>query len=844
MNLNYRNYNPLNIRTTNIPWEGKVGNNAGFETFSSPEYGYRAAAKNLYTYNERDGLNTTRELISKWAPNNENNTEAYVQKVAKDLDVDPDANLGNLKDNPALTKNLMKSMTEHEGPQNNFTDAHVENGIALANGKPVEEINFEKRPEDGSFNEGAEGEVVEGEEPVYKDKIIRDAEQKDRNDARERLENRKKLQAGAKAKDAKLFNLSSENWCSTVDSPTYKWTFYIVNSKVFNDPSKLEGDDTAAVNKGDAIIISQTGVTTEFAMDNFAMIQAVIPGLEHGNTTPGIIQFELQEPLGFTFLDRILKAGKILGNPNSLPAQHYVLKLEFVGRDPDTGGSVKYPNTFFYPIKINQVRSQTGPEGTRYNIIAFSMIKHAQTEAVTSTQVTVPEVKTVQDFATNLVAEFNKTETLQAVGPVGMKKGLKAPKELEIKFDISADISGISSKYTRSQKNIKDFSLKLKPWSSKANPAKGSGSNTSMDGPQIDSSEVVIESGSALCAVIKKKIESNCPAFSSYVKKVQEETGIVYSIHVEPKIDFQLPADDIAFKKGKKTSQPAKLLTLTIKVHSSPDAPDLLEERRKENLRKAKYQKQRLRNMTICKSYSYLYSGLNTEILNYSIDVENLYVTAKIPMDGIYHADGREQYTPTTPSKDGPQIDKSTTYLDQVSYGSMTDYVDLVTYVDQPLGLEEQRKGETDGSDGLYAQRLQQIAFRSYDAINFNMEIKGDPFWQGNSFHAYVQGKDISPPPSTECLFISLLTYNPNSEDLIERQVRGPVDLISSGIYKIVSIESRFQSGKFTQNLIGIKDTNANVGLILNELIELSGGNMPPPPPPPADGPQIDTGGF
>jgi len=839
MDLNYRNYNPLNIRKTDIDWAGKVGNNKGFEVFSNPEYGYRAAAKNLYTYNERYGLTTTRELISKWAPSTENNTEAYVQKVAKDLGVDPDADLGNLKDNPALTKSLMKSMTEHEGSKNNFTDAHIENGIALANGKPVDEVNFEPKPEDGS-------KFFEQDEETDEDIEVAERE---KSEARERLENRKKLQAGAKSKDVNLFNLSSENWMSTVDSPTYKWTFYIVNSTIFNDPSKLEGDDTAALNKGDAIIISQTGVTTEFAIDNFAMIQAVVPGLEHGNTTPGVIQFELQEPLGFTFLDRILKAGKILGNANSLPAQHYVLKLEFVGRDPDTGGSVKYPNTFFYPIKINQVRSQTGPEGTRYNIIAFSMIKHAQTEAVTSTTITTEKVKTVQDFATGLQKAYNKAETLQAVGPIGMKKGLKAPKELKILFDISADISGISSKYTRSQKNIKDFSLKLKPWSSKANPAKGSGHNTDLD--ETTSSSVITEAGTALCAEIKKKIESNCPAFSSYVKKVQEETGIVYMIHVEPKIEFQLPADNIAYKKGKKTSQPAKLLTLTIKVHSSPDTPDLLEERRTENLRKAKYQKQRLRNMTICKSYSYLYSGLNTEVLNYSIDVENLYVTAKIPLDGIYHADGREQFTPTTPSKDGPQIDQSITYLDQVSYGTMSDYQDLVQYVDKPLGLEEQQKGETDGSDGLYAQRLQQIAARSYDAMNFNMEIKGDPFWQGNTFHAYVQGNDVSPPPSTECLFITLLTYNPNSEDLIERQVRGPVDLVSSGIYKVVSIESRFQSGKFTQNLIGIKDANANVGLILNELIELSGGNMPAPPPQSAPEkpqidkkPQIDTGGF
>ena len=312
MDLNYKNYNPLNIRATDTDWLGKTGSNKGFEVFSNPEYGYRAAAKNLYTSNTKYNNRSVRDLITRWAPPNENNTEKYIDVVSTDLGVDPDADLGNLESNPELTKKLLKSMTKMEGANNNFNDKHIENGVALANGKEPSEIEFEKRPEDGSFNEGAEGEVVGGEET---DEDI---------EVKERAEDKKKT-VNRRLQETKLANKVSGNWMSSVDSPTYKWTLYIVNSEVFNKPELLEGSDSSAINKGQALIIAETGVTSEFAIDNVAMIQTVIPGQAHGNTTPGIIQFDLMEPLGFTFLDRILKAGISLGRPANLPSQHYVM---------------------------------------------------------------------------------------------------------------------------------------------------------------------------------------------------------------------------------------------------------------------------------------------------------------------------------------------------------------------------------------------------------------------------------------------------------------------------------------------------------------------------------------
>jgi len=797
MDLNYRNYNPLNIRATKIDWVGKVGNNKGFEKFSKPEYGYRAAAKNLYTYNERDGLTTTRELISKWAPNNENNTEAYVQKVSNDLGVHPDADLGSLKNNPNLTKKLLKSMTEHEGPNNRFNDNQIENGIALANGKDASEIDFDKLPDDGpelkddsSLTEGQDDETIEVEE---------------------REEDKKKT-VNQKIQKTELNNRVEGNWMSSVDSPTYRWTLYIVKSKVFNKPELLEGTDSAAINNGDAIIVAQTGVTTEFAMDNFAMIQTVIPGQAHGNTTPGIIQFDLMEPLGFTFLDRILKAGIALGRPANLPSQHYILRLEFLGRDPATGGSIKYPNTFFYPIKINQVRSQTGPEGTRYNIIAFSLIKHAQTEGVTVTDITVKNIDSVGTFAKNLEKAYNQAEW-DKLRPEQKNKAIKPSKQIKIVFADSARIVG--DKDT----DLMSFNLQVKPWASTANADKGSGSSTTMDKPETK--EAIVNAKTALAPYIQKQIQANCPAFAKYVIEAKKKIGIVYSIHVEPTIEYETAPNYVEASEGNVEVE-AKLITFTIHVRQSEVVPSLNPADQEKEFNNPQHQVKRIKNLTIPKSYSYLYTGLNNEVLNYQLDVEQLYTTSKIPMDGIYHADGREQFTPTTPTK-------VTKFLDDIPFNDMQKgYNDLVQYVDEALGVEEQQKNETDGSDSHYAQRLQALALRSMDAVNFNIEIKGDPFWQGNTFKAHVQGKDNSPNIGNQSLLITLLNYNPNATDLLEKQTRGPVDMISTGVYAVRSVESRFQSGRFTQNLVGFKDTNTNPALVLNQIIQMTGTDFNP----------------
>ena len=101
MTLGERNNNPLNIRKVpGTHWKGEVlpsiqggagggslpsiqgGDGGGsFVRFSSIEFGLRAAFVLLRTYSAKYHANCIRDIISRWAPPSENNTEKYIKNV-------------------------------------------------------------------------------------------------------------------------------------------------------------------------------------------------------------------------------------------------------------------------------------------------------------------------------------------------------------------------------------------------------------------------------------------------------------------------------------------------------------------------------------------------------------------------------------------------------------------------------------------------------------------------------------------------------------------------------------------------------------------------------------------
>ena len=84
-----RNNNPLNIRKGNN-WKGErqPQKDPAFEEFESMEWGIRAGfiilRKYIRGYNGlTEKFNTIEKIIARWAPASENNTQAYIEAVAK-----------------------------------------------------------------------------------------------------------------------------------------------------------------------------------------------------------------------------------------------------------------------------------------------------------------------------------------------------------------------------------------------------------------------------------------------------------------------------------------------------------------------------------------------------------------------------------------------------------------------------------------------------------------------------------------------------------------------------------------------------------------------------------------
>ncbi len=126
-----RNNNPGNIKRTKDKWQGlsETQNDDTFFQFDNPVWGLRAAAKLLRNYQTLRGLQTISDIISRWSPPVENNTQNYINFVSKKVGISANSYI-NLGDNVLLTK-LLKAVVQYENGVMPYSDAQIEQAINL-----------------------------------------------------------------------------------------------------------------------------------------------------------------------------------------------------------------------------------------------------------------------------------------------------------------------------------------------------------------------------------------------------------------------------------------------------------------------------------------------------------------------------------------------------------------------------------------------------------------------------------------------------------------------------------------------------------------------------------------
>lgn len=131
-----RNNNPGNIDYNKAnAWQGQLGlerdvPNPRFARFDTPENGIRALGKLIRTYQNKHGLKTIEEIISRWAPGVENDTAAYVNQVAKAVGVAAHANIN--VNAVTLLRPLVQAIIRHENGYDPYTPEVVREGVTRA----------------------------------------------------------------------------------------------------------------------------------------------------------------------------------------------------------------------------------------------------------------------------------------------------------------------------------------------------------------------------------------------------------------------------------------------------------------------------------------------------------------------------------------------------------------------------------------------------------------------------------------------------------------------------------------------------------------------------------------
>lgn len=127
-NLNYVGQEGATLEAKNSKGEAR------FARFNTPEEGMRALANQVSLYSTGRSkaagyqkLETVSQIISKWAPTNENDTNAYIQAVSQKLGVRPNDKI-DTSDQNVMTA-LIRAIATHEGGNPQVNDEYIKSAI-------------------------------------------------------------------------------------------------------------------------------------------------------------------------------------------------------------------------------------------------------------------------------------------------------------------------------------------------------------------------------------------------------------------------------------------------------------------------------------------------------------------------------------------------------------------------------------------------------------------------------------------------------------------------------------------------------------------------------------------
>jgi hypothetical protein len=587
-----------------------------------------------------------------------------------------------------------------------------------------------------------------------------------------------------------------------------------VNNEIFNDPQKLNNmpdkynsTNNEAVSNSKAVVIASSGETSEYSIENLVIQTRMVPGASTGNTTTGTFQFDIYEPGGFLLVNRILQLSKIFDFTNIQQAK-YVLKVEFIGRNITDSSTVRFDGAFYYPMLISSLRATAGPEGSQYNFVASNQHKIAIASSKNITDIKLSGITDVESLIKQLGIELNKQE--ESIRKTKETDEVHNPKKWIIQVDKSFE------KYLKSV--LKEASTDI------------GGTGQKADITDSAAAQYAIRPGKNIVTYLIDTLTEQVPDYYNTFNNRKDENKTrkektssalsgegnrakAFDATYENEFITVTPEIKMTDKKDLYTNAAQEIVTLTIKLKTSLTVPQVSGETQAWATSNASYQNRRLEMLPIYKSYSYLFTGTNTEVLDFDLNYDSMFIQTIDPSNALSYAKitgdmGTGEATNIT--KAPPQTLSNLS----VNNTSFNTQIENSTYTISTLYSHQQRNSSE--SNSIIAKDQREIYAASNDFMSLNIGIKGDPYWLGTpGSHVNTREPTLIDNLDEDSL-LAFVNYLPAMSAGVRK-----LDIASSGVYKVTDVESKFQLGKFTQQIQATRDTNSSTDLIQKRLIEI-----------------------
>lgn len=625
------------------------------------------------------------------------------------------------------------------------------------------------------------------------------------------------------------------------------WTLACLETSEFNNPAsyratgKLKHVVFSSAGRYDQDRVTLfSGKAPEYFVDNFRMSAFIAPTVMAGNSNVVKFEFEVYEPYSMGLFLQSLQLAAINANYSSYLIAPFVLKLDFLGYD-DNQEVIKPVNgvrSKFFVLKLTKVTFNVTGAGSKYSVEAVPYNHQSfadnQTTVYNDIQLSGSTVEEALRTGENsLVSALNTIEqNLVASGRIGVADvyDIQFPKDA---FDFAAADTAETTSTTSQRASV----------SPSARPARVvKGESTSdvlppMESSVIGEADYGFDSGSGGLYTFVKNDEQRDP-----------ETGIVEldNVTIDPKSrSFQFAQGQSilniintmilnsryvfeALKPENKIDGKVRHFMIDVQTEFLEFDPLIGENAQKITFRVVPYLVHEsifqsanavpagyneIEN-EISKRYNYIYSGQNTDVLNFNIQINNLfYVGMNTSAESNNYSSANKDAGGTseatdTQTKTGGEDASPAAQISNV--GRYRPQLDPATQK-KLSGGSGQTSTEQQVAESFHRVFLEGT---SGDLVKINMEILGDPYWLVD--HGIANHLSSAPSETSSITDEGAMNYTSGSiyiyitfrtaDDINEftglsefspQVSESPF----SGIYRVVKCENEFTGGNFKQKL-------------------------------------------